>query len=209
MITYNRLHYTKQALEALFNVRGAKIYIIDNGSTDCTIEWLKSQPWKVVWSITYLPKNIGIAGAMNLFLSFTKDAEFVGKCDNDTILPPDFIEKMLPHMNKADLVQAKHPILKETYPGGFDAWVKTMKQDGALRYNHFIGGSGIVFKRSIVDKIPDTEWKLGGWRQWQREHPQYRKAFATDVEIQLLDTNEQGANYSTELESYYKETQRL
>lgn len=207
MITYNRLAYTKQALEALFNVRGAKVYIIDNCSTDGTVEWLKKQ--KEAWSITYLNKNIGIAGAMNLFLSFTKGAEYVGKVDNDTIVQPDFIEKMLPHMKKADIVQAKHPILKETHPQGFDEWVRGMKSDGALKFNHFVGGSGILFKRSVVNKIPETEWKLYGWRQWQKEHPEIKKAFATDVEVRLLDTDENGNNYPAEYQFYYEETKRL
>lgn len=206
MITYNRLEFTKQALKALFNVRGAKVYIIDNCSTDGTVEYLKKQ--KEAFSISYLNKNIGIAGAMNLFLKMTKDAEFVGKIDNDTIVQPEFIEKMLPHMQKADIVQAKHPILKATHPGGFDQWVKSMKADGTLRFNHFVGGSGILLKRSIVDKIPETEWKLGGWREFQRQRPELKKAFATDVEIKLLDTDENGAQYEA-YPQYYKSTGRI
>lgn len=206
-ITYNRLEFTKQALKALFNVRGAKVYIIDNDSTDGTVDYLKKQ--KEAHSASFLNKNIGIAGAMNLFIKFTESDEYVAKIDNDTIVQADFLEKMLPHMKKADLVQAKHPILKATHPLGFDQWVKTMKQDGPLRFNHFIGGSGILFKRNIVNHIPVTDWKLGGWRQWQREHPEYKKAFATDVEIKLLDTNERGADYLPELKYYYQETQRL
>jgi hypothetical protein len=49
---------------------------------------------------------------------------------------------------------------------------------------------------------------LGGWRQFQREHPELKKAFATDVEVHLLDTNENGADYS-QYPNYYRETKRL
>ena len=208
MITYNRLEYTKQALESLFNSKEVEIFIIDNGSTDGTQEWLYSQPWGVAWNVFYNMKNLGIAGAMNQFLALTQEAEFVGKVDNDTIVPPDFISRMLPHMDKVDIVQAKHPILKATHAEGFDSWVSAMPASGALRYNHFVGGSGIIFRRNIVTQVPRTEWMLGGWRQFQREHPHLRKAFATDVEIQLLDTNEGGADYS-QYPEYYRETKRL
>jgi rhamnopyranosyl-N-acetylglucosaminyl-diphospho-decaprenol beta-1,3/1,4-galactofuranosyltransferase len=63
MITYNRLEYTKKALEALFLSQGRKIFIIDNGSSDGTREWLESHPWKMTMNITYNKDNIGIAGA--------------------------------------------------------------------------------------------------------------------------------------------------
>lgn len=205
MITYNRLEYTRQALPALFNSEGVRVYVIDNGSTDGTAEWLKSQ---CAWDIIYNDRNLGIAGAMNQFLALTQDAEFVGKVDNDTIVPRDWHTRLMAHMNKADIVQAKHPILKATHPGGFDSWVSTMPADGSLRFNHFVGGSGILFRRNIVRQVPQTEWMLGGWRQFQRDNPHLRKAFATDVEVQLLDTNEGGADYS-QYPDYYKETKRL
>lgn len=213
-ITYNRLEYTKIALEALLAADHTQVYIIDNGSSDGTQEWLASYlltcPWEYNWyhKPIYNANNLGIAGAMNQFLALTREAEFVGKVDNDTIVPPDFITRMLHHMNKADIVQAKHPILKATHPGGFDSWVASMPADGPLRYNHFVGGSGILFRRSIVQQVPYTDWMLGGWRQFQREHPELKKAFATDVEVRLLDTDENGSDYS-QYPDYYKETKRL
>jgi cellulose synthase/poly-beta-1,6-N-acetylglucosamine synthase-like glycosyltransferase len=206
-VTYNRLEYTKESLGALFNCKNKKIFIVDNGSTDGTVEWLKSQNWKIAWDITLNAINIGIAGAMNQFLEKTRHFTYVGKVDNDTIVPPDWIDRMLPHMALADVVQSKHPLIKASGVGTFDEWVSHMPANGPLRFNHFVGGSGIIFRRSIVDRVPVTEWKLGGWRQWQRDNPQFKKAFATDVSIKLLDTDESGANYSKYPE-YYKETGR-
>jgi glycosyltransferase involved in cell wall biosynthesis len=207
-ITYNRLAYTKQALEALSNSYDVIIYVIDNGSTDGTVEWLKSYQWRGPHSTRYNSINIGIAGAMNQFLLGTKNYSVVGKVDNDTIVPLDWVIKMVPHIAKADILQAKHHLIQASGVGTFDEWTSTMPADGPLRFNHFVGGSGILFKRSIVDRIPETAWKLGGWREWQRMHPQYKKAFVTDVEIELLDTDESGADYS-KYPDYYKETNRL
>lgn len=209
LLTYNRLEYTKEALSALMNAPGGKIYIIDNGSTDATVEWIKSQPWRISWTCLFNKNNLGIAGAMNQFLDLTYGSKYVAKVDNDTVIPNDFFKRMVLHMQHADIVQAKHHLIKASGVGTFDEWTSKMPAVGALRLNHFVGGSGIMFKRAIVDHIPETDWALGGWRQWQREHPEVRKAFATDVEIRLLDTDENGATYPAEYEGYYKETKRI
>ncbi len=214
MITYNRLEYTKKAVEALKQCRHAIIYIIDNGSDPETIAYLKGEfVFDKAWSrrndLVWLNSiNIGIAGAMNQFLERTMIYNVVAKVDNDTVVPPDFLEKMIPHLEKADIVQAKHHLIQASGVGSFDEWTSTMPADGALRYNHFVGGSGILFKRKIVDRLPVTEHKLMGWRQWQREHPEFKKAFATDVEVKLLDTDETGARYE-QYPDYYKSTGRL
>lgn len=215
MITYNRLEFTKKALLALSKSDCGTIFVIDNNSTDGTKEWLGHLSYPSLdytyykLKITFNRENIGIAGAMNQFLKLTAEYKIVGKVDNDTLVPVDFVDRMVPHMAKTDIVQAKHPILRETHPGGFHKWVSSMKVDGHLRFNHFVGGSGILFRRELVNEIPETDWKLGGWRQWQKDHPEVRKAFATDVEIKLLDSDKNGANYPKEYESYYQETGRL
>lgn len=205
MITYNRLEYTKKALEALEKNKLAYLCIIDNGSTDGTVEWLSSLKSFWITAKWFNAINIGIAGAMNQFLELTKQCKYVGKVDNDTIVPPDFIERMLPHMEKADIVQAKHPLIAASGVGTFDQWVSKMPSIGEnLKANHFVGGSGILFRRQLVDRIPETENKIMGWRQWQREHPEVVKAFATDVEIELLDEH----GYS-DYPEYYKQTGRV
>lgn len=211
MITYNRLEYTKKALEALFFSRDRKIFIIDNGSTDGTQDYIMSQQWSYTWNITFNKTNLGIAGAMNQFLEKTKNFEWVGKVDNDTIVPEDWAIKMKEKCMKLkiDILQAKHPLIPAVANGlTFDEWTSTMKKDGrdpSIRYHHFVGGSGIIFRRNAVPLIPQTEWKLYGWRQFQKDNPQLKKAFCTDVEIELLD----GAGDYSAYPEYYKETGRI
>lgn len=108
-------------------------------------------------------------------------------------------------MKKADIVQAKHKLIEASKVGTFDEWTSKMPADGALRFNHFVGGSGILFKRQLVNHIPETENKIMGWRTFQREHPELKKAFATDVEIELLDQD----GYPEEYQEYYKQTGRV
>jgi glycosyltransferase involved in cell wall biosynthesis len=204
MITYNRLEYTKKALPALLNSGCGKVYVIDNGSNDGTVEYLKNifEPGYLDLTLNY--ENKGIAGAMNQFLQMTKGCEYVAKVDNDTIVPYGWLQIMLQYMDKCDIIQAKHYIIPATDPGGWQGFISKMKNDGTLFFNHFVGGSGILCKRSVVTEIPATQWALGGWREFQRQRPDLVKAFCSDVEIKLLD--EHGYQDYPE---YYKQTKRL
>lgn len=213
-ITYNRLDYTKQAMKALLYSDCGKIYIIDNNSSDGTREWLLEQHWnneRVM--ILFNEENKGIAGAMNQFLEITRHFAYVGKVDNDTIVPDNWASVLLKKCvdHDIDIVQAKHPIISQTFAAGFDAWMKTMKaepKDKSIFYHHFVGGSGIIFNRKKITSIPTTDWLLYGWRQYQRENIKLKKAFCTAVQIELLDTDEYGVDYSKYPE-YYIETKRL
>lgn len=210
MITWNRLSFTKKALYSLLEVRGAQPIIIDNGSTDGTAEWLRSLNFSTHRPLRFLnSSNAGIARAFNQFLSYTTQFDFCGKIDNDTIVEPDWLERMLPHMKHADIVQSKHAIIPATHPGGWNGFTAKMKKANGLIYNHYVGGSGILFHRKNVNSIPETESKIMGWRRFQELNPALRKAFAPDVSIELLDTNESGTNYPEEYQEYYKSTGRL
>lgn len=210
MITYNRLEYTKKALPALAGCPGVRIYLIDNGSSDGTQEWLRGQKLLGKCHVTFNPENRGIAGAMNQFLKATAGFPFCGKVDNDTIATGTWAIDMVEKCIKAniDIMQARHPLIQATAHGQtFDQWVSRMAQDNcdpSIRYHHFVGGSGIVFKRKMVLRIPETDWKLYGWREFQRQHPELIKAFCTDVTIELLD--EKGYQ---DYPDYYKETGRV
>lgn len=209
LITYNRLAFTKKALGSLIRAGFTDIWIIDNGSTDETKPFLTGIKKMKVANVIFNETNEGISGAFNNFLSITKEAEFIVKCDNDTVLPPDFIDKMLPHMEFADIVQAKHNLIKASGVGTFDQWVKTMPAQGDLRYNSFVGGSGIMCRRSVLSNLPTRTDKLMSWRIWQRDNPRVKKAFCVDCEIELLDTDSNGANYPEEYREYYVKTGRI
>lgn len=211
MITYGRLEYTKRSIEALIRCPGIRVHIIDNGSMDGTPGWIMKQPWRHRCRISMNLENEGVAGAMNQFLKDTEGSHFCGKVDNDSVVPKDWAIVMASKCITLgiDIMQAKHQLIPAVDNGKtFDQWVSTMHadpRDPSVRYNHFVGGSGIIFRRDRMSPIPKTEWKLYGWRQFQRENPKLKKAFCTDVEIQLLDGD---GDYSAYPE-YYKNTGRL
>lgn len=202
MITCGRLSYTMRAVRAIKECEDIKLYIIDNGSVDNTVNWLRTCGERVL----YNRENMGIAYAFNQFLEHTNGLPIVGKIDNDTLIQPDFIKKMKQHLQYVDLVQARHKLIAASAVGTFDQWTSKMKKiTPTLVENHFIGGSGILINRNKVDFIPETENKLLGWREWQRQHPEVRKGFALDCEVKLLDED----GYPEEYHDYYKQTGRI
>jgi glycosyltransferase involved in cell wall biosynthesis len=205
MITYNRLEYTKQALDALLSSRGVDVYIIDNCSTDGTTEWLKKHHSRYI----LMHYNSGITGAMNKFVAIVRAAAVWGKVDNDTIVEADWAEKLYDTMmiNQIDIIQAKHHIIPATCSGGWEGFIRGMERPAKGVYlNHFVGGTGILWNRIATScwPIPKTEWMLGGWRHFQRQHPELRKAFCDHTEVKLLDEHGYG-----DYPEYYTETKRL
>ena len=87
--TFNRLGFTKQTLPVLIkNTPEAEIIVIDNGSTDGTVEYL-IDCYESQGGINHLVLkgwNSGICGAMNAFFEMTEGAEYVAKVDNDTLV---------------------------------------------------------------------------------------------------------------------------
>jgi len=209
--TYNRLGYTKKSLRKLIESNCGEIIVIDNNSTDKTKAWLRTQENSKL-HIIYNKSNEAVAGAMNQFFDLTKNEEWVAKVDNDTIVPKDWLEKLLYNAitQKVDIVQAKHPLLHETTNGlGFNDWTKKLKQVGTISLNSFVGGSGTIIKRSIInEKLDGSAGVLSGWVSFQKKHPEISKGFDASVEIELLDTDWGGIKKYDKYKDYYKETGR-
>jgi glycosyltransferase involved in cell wall biosynthesis len=206
-ITHNRLEYSKQALQSLLDAQNCAVIVIDNASTDGTVEWLKSLHRSNLLVI-YNEKNTGVSGAMNQFLGLTELFRWVGKVDNDTVVPEYWADDLIKQAEKhgLDIIQAKHHIIKATNQRGWEGFIADMQEISEGLYLHnYVGGSGIVFRRNIIkEPLPKTDWILGGWFDWQLAHPEVKKAFYEEVEIKLLDEKGYG-----DYPDYYKETKRI
>lgn len=88
-LTYNRLEYTKKAFESLRKTAGRPFdhFIVDNGSADGTMEWLKEYQDKHRSSIHLIlnPDNKGISIASNQALNEIDKGKYdcIVKFDND------------------------------------------------------------------------------------------------------------------------------
>ena len=194
--TYNRLEYTKRTLPALLkNSNGVKVYVYDNDSTDGTQEYLDIiSRHERIKDIHFCCKNFGISTIMNLFFEETKDFPIIGKVDNDTLVPSNWIEDLGGVLQNYHLgiVQAKHKFWIKGVKDWDDLVARSSNviklQDG--KYNlipsQVVGGSGILIRTAILEKLQGN-LNIWGWSKFQLENPQYRYAFYDGVEVELLD----------------------
>jgi len=210
-ITYNRIEYTKKTLPALIkNTPGVRIIVIDNGSTDGTVEYLEG-----IYGIElYLnDKNFGLAHAMNQFLELTATDAIVAKVDNDTVVPPGWLEKMTTAMEESgvDVLQAYHYLTAFDVSSWEDVEAKhtcVETSAGNVVMVPAVGGSGTVFKRNIIMGI-FTNDGLNPWWNFQQEIPDVKKGFFAGEWVDLLDMvghNEFVPNLDNK---YYRSTGRF
>jgi glycosyltransferase involved in cell wall biosynthesis len=101
-ITYDRLGYTKKSFKSLLETAGYEYdhYVVDNGSTDGTVEYLNSKyKHGVIKQLKLNEKNEGISKASNDAVTMIKHHEYydiIVKWDNDCIgLTKGWLAKMV------------------------------------------------------------------------------------------------------------------
>lgn len=88
-VTYNRLDFTRQYIDALVRTTDFPhvITIIDNNSQDGTSEYLKELKRNgIIKNLVLLDENVGVAKAANLGWSLEPDAAYYLKLDNDIVI---------------------------------------------------------------------------------------------------------------------------
>lgn len=178
-ITFNRLRYTRKTLPAMIENAGAEfsLTIIDNGSTDGTVEYLKVIEKKysqVVSRIIHNSENRGISLPTNVFWKMSK-ADFLGKVDNDTLLPPGWLARLLDAHQKSDrlgVIGGYH--FNTAYADMTALERRAVDVDGVrLVPDAFIGGCCYLFRKSLQEKIGylhvDPKKKTHGWTEYQCE----------------------------------------
>ena len=76
-----------------------KILVVDNGSTDGSVEWLKE---KQIPSI-FLPENTGFSGAVNVGIK-AADTPYVILLNNDTKVAPHYVEALERAMDRSEKI---------------------------------------------------------------------------------------------------------
>ena len=204
--TYNRLEYTKKTLPALLeNTPEGDIIVIDNGSTDGTVDYLRSYD-DDAFQLILKGSNTGISGAMNTFFEMTTGAEYVAKVDNDTMVHRDWLSNLMTVFDfvPIEILQAAHYFISTVYRDWEDLINKRPCRafnGSTLVYTKTVGGSGILFKRNIITE-PLIQRDLYGWSDFQLSNPQFRRAMFDGVWVDLLDM--QGFNqYADDIDREY------
>jgi glycosyltransferase involved in cell wall biosynthesis/SAM-dependent methyltransferase len=89
MVTFNRLEFTRQAIDALVEYTDYPyvLTVVDNNSQDGSKNYLhRLKDRGVIKNLVLLDENIGIAKASNLAWSMEPEAEYYLKLDNDIVI---------------------------------------------------------------------------------------------------------------------------
>ena len=89
---YNGLKFMEPCFAALEaqSEKNFDVLVVDNGSTDGSVEWLKESGIPSV----FLPENIGFPGAFNIGIK-KAETPYVILLNNDTEPKPDYIREMI------------------------------------------------------------------------------------------------------------------
>jgi len=96
-LTWNHKSVTKECLESVFQLdyRPYQVVVVDNGSEDGTVELIRRQFPAV--ELIALDENVGFGRGMNkgIECAIKNGAEFVFVLNNDTIVPPDLLSRLV------------------------------------------------------------------------------------------------------------------
>lgn len=98
---YNGLRFMEDCFAALdLQVyRHFKVLVVDNGSTDGSVEWLKERGVPTI----FLEKNTGFSGAVNVGIK-AADTPYVILLNNDTEPEPDYVGELVRAIGRSERI---------------------------------------------------------------------------------------------------------
>jgi GT2 family glycosyltransferase len=167
--SWNGRHLLERALPPLIRQlpEQVKIIVVDNGSTDGSVEWLKAE-WKTVVAVS-LPENRGFAGAVNAGMAAAGDDDVV-LVNNDTEALPGWIDALIDarsrysqfHIFSSRVLHAQPPHLVDTAGDGFTiagfgykkGWLKADDPDFDQPAEVFsASGCAMLIRREVLQHI--------------------------------------------------------
>ena len=109
---YNGLQFMGICLDALERqtCRNFEVLVVDNGSTDGSVEWLKQQGIPSI----FLKENTGFSGAVNAGIRAAK-TPYVLLLNNDTEAAPDFVGGLLAEISRSKRIFAVSSKMVQMY----------------------------------------------------------------------------------------------
>jgi hypothetical protein len=169
LLTWNGLAYTKQCLESLqkkTKFDNYEIIVVDNGSTDGTVEYIES-----LKAITIIKnkKNLGFTKGNNIGIRFASDSDIVLLNNDIVVTQDDWLERMQHAAYQDDstgivgcrLVDEKEMFLHSgtfIYPETYWGQQIGSGQTNVNQYNSIREVEGVVFacvyiKREVIEKV--------------------------------------------------------
>lgn len=149
-VTKDRLEYTKRTIDSLENHTYIPYdhYIVDNGSIDGSVEYLKTMPGRVV-KVIFNSDNRGLMIAANQALDEIGDRyDYIVKIDNDCdIVSDNWLEpivEIINHMNGKIVLSPFVSGLGGRFPDGFPRYDYINVNGHRLGLTRHLGGITVV-----------------------------------------------------------------
>jgi len=195
MLTYNGEKYLKEAIDSCLNqtYENIEVCIIDDGSTDKTVEILKSYGDKI--KVSYNETNQGITANVNK-LALNVESDYIVWIGHDDKLAPNHVELLLSEFTEDTvLVFCNAVIINEN-----GNQVGIMKDDGEmfqklknpmfeLSLNNFLNAIGQMIRVDAFKKVSG----------WNTDYKNYGDWF---FYIKILQIG--NIKYTTKIKSYYR-----
>ncbi|HEX2069386.1 MAG TPA: glycosyltransferase family 2 protein [Actinomycetota bacterium] len=112
--------------------RNHHVVVVDNGSDDGSVRRIRSACPEV--TIVEAPTNLGFAGGSNLGIraALQSEADFVWLLNNDTVVGPEALRKMVEEIRKREDVGIVGSVLVSPREGTVEAW-------GGGTWNRYLG----------------------------------------------------------------------
>jgi GT2 family glycosyltransferase/Flp pilus assembly protein TadD len=153
MVTYNRLDFTRRALESILKYTRYPhaITVVDNNSQDGTREYLqKAKRDGIIKNLVLLDENVGVARASNLAWQLEPDAEYYLKFDNDIVIQrTDWLLKMV---QVIDSIPRLGAIAYNFEPHSYAPTLLNRQKIRIKRHSN-LGGACILIPRRTRDQL--------------------------------------------------------
>ncbi|HEX5443905.1 MAG TPA: methyltransferase domain-containing protein [Pirellulales bacterium] len=181
MITYNRLDYTRLALEAILRLDypRLKIVIWDNASSDGTVDYLRR---RLVGNdrvrLIASPHNRGVVAPMNEIWQSDREAELLAKIDNDTLVPDDWLRRLAECHTRSERFGVLSGFHFRAEGEALADERRVHRFDGvALLRQPYVGGCAVMIRRAVYEAAgpiasrqqqPSGPFMEGGWTAYQQ-----------------------------------------
>ncbi len=107
IVSYFGLPYLRQCLESVLQRTvwpDFRVVVVDNGSDDVTLDYLRAAAAREPrLKVVFNGKNLGFAAANNIALRLLDDCETLALLNNDTVVPPEWLGKLVRYAAQPDL----------------------------------------------------------------------------------------------------------
>ena len=212
---YNGLSFMEPCFESLKEqtVRDFKVLVVDNGSTDGSVEWLKEHR---VPSI-FLKENTGFSGAVNTGIR-AADTPYVLLLNNDTRVEPGFVAAMERAMDQSPkifsvssrMIQMYHPellddagdmysILGWAYQRGVGRSVN-LYQKSCRVFSACAGAA--IYRRAVFDEIGLFDELHFAYLEdidvgWRAKLYGYYNVYCPDAAVYHVGSGTSGSRYNS------------